>query len=223
MLKLYKGISSNEPGIIDSDLAKFLGLGTKRINETARRNLFDGQQLRYQMSDSDFNSIKSRVRGGRRYTPFVYTFRGVVMIISRLRLNLGEQHRATILRVFNEDSFPIIDYGEGRPEEHIIGSIKTALNGIWDLHIHYPVKTHAGRMYFLDAYIPSMNIAIEVDENHHAYKKKRDALRQEEIEKSIGCRFVRFSEADTVCQCINMILREIIGTNQRLNCDHKGG
>jgi hypothetical protein len=48
--------------------------------------------------------------------------------------------------------------------------------------------------YFLDAYDPYNNIALEVDERHHFKQGKlsdKDLKRQEEIEKFLGCKFIR--------------------------------
>jgi len=49
--------------------------------------------------------------------------------------------------------------------------------------------------YFVDGYIPEKKVVIEVDEPHH-FKRDgnytvRDICRQKEIEKELGCRFIR--------------------------------
>jgi len=49
--------------------------------------------------------------------------------------------------------------------------------------------------YFLDAYDPIANVALEVDEEHHFDRNgnllERDITRQKEIEKILGCEFIR--------------------------------
>lgn len=52
------------------------------------------------------------------------------------------------------------------------------------------------RKYILDWYIPELNLAIEYDEQHHKTNKnkKSDIARQEEIEKELGCKFLRYTE-----------------------------
>ncbi len=47
--------------------------------------------------------------------------------------------------------------------------------------------------YFLDGYIPELNIAIEFDEAKHRLKTERDMTRQLEIEKELGCLFFRIT------------------------------
>jgi hypothetical protein len=49
--------------------------------------------------------------------------------------------------------------------------------------------------YFLDGYVPELNLAIEVDESHHFDKNgsysQHDVLRQKEIEEALKCSFER--------------------------------
>lgn len=49
--------------------------------------------------------------------------------------------------------------------------------------------------YFLDAYDPIFNVALEIDEKHHFDHKgnlvERDEIRQKQIEKLLGCKFIR--------------------------------
>lgn len=50
-----------------------------------------------------------------------------------------------------------------------------------------------GGKYFIDWYIPELKLAIEYDECHHVYNKN-DKARQDEIERELGCRFIRYKE-----------------------------
>jgi hypothetical protein len=49
--------------------------------------------------------------------------------------------------------------------------------------------------YFLDAYDPIKNVALEVDEAHHFDRNgnllERDKVRQSQIEEALGCKFIR--------------------------------
>lgn len=47
---------------------------------------------------------------------------------------------------------------------------------------------------FLDGYIPELNVAIEVDEKAHRYKRVEDYLREEEIKSRLGCEFIRIRD-----------------------------
>ena len=49
----------------------------------------------------------------------------------------------------------------------------------------------------IDYYIPSLNITIEYDENGHAsYKYEEREGRQKEIEKELGCKFIRVTDKE---------------------------
>ena len=45
--------------------------------------------------------------------------------------------------------------------------------------------------YRIDGYDPVNNVAVEIDEAHHATQKKSDLIRQRKIEKALGCKFFR--------------------------------
>ena len=48
--------------------------------------------------------------------------------------------------------------------------------------------------YRLDWYIPELNLAIEFDESGHINRTELDAFRQAQIEKHLGCRFLRYTD-----------------------------
>ena len=69
----------------------------------------------------------------------------------------------------------------------------------------YPILT-----YRIDFYIPSLNIAIEYDENNHAsYTYEQHELRQELIEKELGCRFIRVNDKESDEYNIGYIIKEM--------------
>jgi very-short-patch-repair endonuclease len=45
--------------------------------------------------------------------------------------------------------------------------------------------------YFVDYYEPDLNLVIEWDEPHHKYRREKDKIRQERIEKKLNCIFIR--------------------------------
>ena len=64
--------------------------------------------------------------------------------------------------------------------------------------------------YKIDFYIKSLNIAIEYDENDHRnYSYERHEGRQREIEKELGCRFIRISDKNTDEYNIGYVIKEI--------------
>ena len=64
--------------------------------------------------------------------------------------------------------------------------------------------------YKIDFYIKSLNIAIEYDENDHRnYSYERHQGRQREIEKELGCRFIRISDKNTDEYNIGYVIKGI--------------
>lgn len=63
--------------------------------------------------------------------------------------------------------------------------------------------------YRIDLYIPSYNIAIEIDEAEHKYKKDYDTIRQKYIEKQIHCKFIRVNEGESCGSVIARITKEL--------------
>ena len=70
-------------------------------------------------------------------------------------------------------------------------------------NIHIQHAMNGGEFYikelccWLDGYDADNNIAYEYDEKHHFYKgelRKKDLIRQKEIEKIIGCEFIRIRD-----------------------------
>ncbi len=54
--------------------------------------------------------------------------------------------------------------------------------------------------YWVDYYEPTLNLVIEYDEKRHTYSiyKDRDVIRQNEIIKYLGCKFIRIKETDSL-------------------------
>ena len=64
--------------------------------------------------------------------------------------------------------------------------------------------------YRIDYYISNLNIAIEYDENNHKnYSYKAHEGRQKEIEKELGCRFIRVSDKNSDEYNIGLVIKEI--------------
>lgn len=63
--------------------------------------------------------------------------------------------------------------------------------------------------YRVDFFIPEYNLAIEYDESYHELKIKEDSEREKEINKILGCDFVRCSYKDSNIKNIIKILKEI--------------
>ena len=75
--------------MLDSDIAALYGVELRALNQAVKRNIerfpFD---FMFQLTDEEWNSLRSQIvisksnRGGRRYTPFVFTEQGISMLSS---------------------------------------------------------------------------------------------------------------------------------------------
>lgn len=90
--------------IIDSDLAHFFKVETKVLNQAANRNSKRfPSEFRFQISQSDFNSLKSQFvtsKGGVRKLPWAYTEHGIAMMATLLRNETAIAMSIEIVRAF---------------------------------------------------------------------------------------------------------------------------
>ena len=63
--------------------------------------------------------------------------------------------------------------------------------------------------YKVDGYIKELNLVIEYDESYHIYTEKEDNIRQNQIEKTLNCRFLRLSSEDTNAKNIGLVFGEM--------------
>ena len=66
--------------------------------------------------------------------------------------------------------------------------------------------------YFIDGYIPELNLALEYDEYHHnkPSQKIKDETRELDIKSELGCDFLRFNYKLTNKEIINILFDHII-------------
>jgi len=102
--------------MLDTDLAKFYQVETKRLNEAVKRNIdrFPSEFM-FQLTEKEYTALGSQIvtsslrsqiatskngRGGRRYLPFAFTEHGVVMLSSVLNSKFATQINIAIVKAF---------------------------------------------------------------------------------------------------------------------------
>ena len=79
-----------------------------------------------------------------------------------------------------------------------------------DIEFQKSIQNKKGTNYKIDCYIPSLNIAIEYDENGHAnYTYEAHEGRQKEIEKELGCKFIRVTDKESDEYNIGLVIKEL--------------
>lgn len=94
--------------ILDSDLARLYECvnGTKDINKAVKRNIEKfPENFMFQLTDEEYDNLRfqsgtSKVRGGRRYNPYVFTEQGVAMLSSVLRSEVAIKMSIQIINAF---------------------------------------------------------------------------------------------------------------------------
>lgn len=93
--------------MLDSDLADLYGVTTKALNQAVKRNADRfPDDFAYQLTLQEFASLRSQFvtsntgRGGRTYTPIVFTEHGVAMLSSVLNSPQAVRVNIEIMRAF---------------------------------------------------------------------------------------------------------------------------
>ena len=73
------------------------------------------------------------------------------------------------------------------------------------------IKQYNVLNYRIDYYIPSLNVAIEYDENAHKdYTYEQHELRQKFIEEELGCKFIRVIDKNNDDYNIGLVIKQLL-------------
>ncbi len=92
--------------MLDSDLASIYGVTTIRLNEQFRRNRDRfPQDFAFQLTAEEWENLRSqnaisRLHGGRRYLPWVFTEHGALMLANVLKSQIAIEASVRVVRVF---------------------------------------------------------------------------------------------------------------------------
>lgn len=163
--------------------------------------------IKQQNLDENNYFVKSSYKDKKNESRICYdcTLNGVKMLIDNFRnyknkFKLIEWYESHTNRNDN-----IILYE--RKEIEFINALEQVLNPLSIIGIsQYQIL-----QYHIDYYIPSIRLAIEYDENDHKYYTyEKQELRQEKIEKELGCKFIRLSDGNDNYYNIGLVVKEIM-------------
>jgi len=93
--------------MLDSDLAVLYGVELRSLNQAVKRNTGRfPQDFMFQLTDKEWDFLRSQIvisknnRGGRRYTPYVFTEQGVSMLSSVINSKRAIEVNINIMRAF---------------------------------------------------------------------------------------------------------------------------
>jgi hypothetical protein len=93
--------------MLDADLAELYGVSVKRLNQQVTRNRerFPSDFM-FQLNSNEYKGLRLQIatskkgRGGRRYTPYVFTEHGAIMAATVLNSERAVQMSVFVVRAF---------------------------------------------------------------------------------------------------------------------------
>lgn len=179
-----------EKWYIASDIAKCLGY--KRPNNAIKQNCKNAILKEKIIKDSM----------GRLQNANIINQGDILRLIFKSK-TISKKIKQDIVKLFRfEDKFIF----EDRKEILFLDQLERALEplGIKGTR-QYPILN-----YRIDYYIPSLNIAVEYDENsHNHYTYEQHGGRQVIIEKELGCKFIRVTDDFDNSYNIGLVIKNI--------------
>lgn len=98
-----------------------------------------------------------------------------------------------------------------RLESMVLYALHYALRDV-EIRSQYPVIDGSNH-YYIDAYLPAMKLAVEVDEPHHANQIHYDQQRQDFIQKTLNCDFIRINCDSSIYEQVDAIVSRVKSAN----------
>ena len=193
-----RGIEINgEPWLVGKDLAEVLGYKNAR------------DALSKHVDEEDKGVAKCDTpRGSQEMV--VIKERGVLSLLQRSRLSNTQKQE--LIKSLNLTEKIILT---SRKEIDFVDQLEETLKP-FNLT---GIRQYKIGSYKLDYYIPSLNLAIEYDENDHkSYSYEAHEGRQKEIEDILKCRFIRVTDNNTNNFNIGLVLKEMFKMWEGLAC-----
>lgn len=154
----------------------------------------------------DFFILSSyKDKSGKENKCYICTVSGVKLLLDNFR---NYKNKYNLLKWYENNSSKndnIILYE--RKEIEFINALDQVLSPLSIIGI----RQYQILQYHIDYYIPSIRLAIEYDENDHKYYTyEKQELRQEKIEKELGCKFIRLSDGNDNYYNIGLVVKEIM-------------
>lgn len=170
-------IEDNQVMVKAYELAKFVNI--KNIREIIKKYTDDERRLVSTITSRGKQKINYLTESGIKR--LLCSSRKPMSVLLSRELGINIQHKY----VHIETSFVIYIkktfLGEEILEQYIIGN------------------------YILDLYFPKYNLAIEIDEDAHKFKRENDYVKEEYIRNRIGCKLLRIKESENIFEALNCI------------------
>ena len=206
------GFGENCRVISVKSVSEIHGVTVKSINQSIKRNIQEfeiGIDLLDLCDEKEFlkdiaKQLKIQLSNGMKHF-YVLSERGYLKFYSLLR-NKNEDILMAVKSYFKNDKLCYDSFVQNK-EIRFRDRLSTILK---NFNIDTKYQYSVGK-YFIDIYIPSLNVAIEYDENNHKnYTYEQHELRQKEIEMELGCHFIRVSDEYNIDTAIGIVLNKLM-------------
>ena len=211
------GFGEGQKVILTKTIAEIHEMVIKEINKLIKHNIeefefgIDILDLKTELYQGCIlqNGLLTKAQWGNSKNVYLLNEKGYLKFYSLIR-NKNEKILNKLLKEYfdSKSNVTFIHNKEIRFRE----KLKEALSAfhINDIEFQKSIQNNKGTNYRIDCYIPSLNIAIEYDENGHAnYTYEEHEGRQKEIEEMLKCRFIRVSDKNTHEYNIGLVIKKM--------------
>lgn len=178
-------------------------------NSKPLRNIRDYQKIKVKNSDVLINNFRKLNNAGEIFI----TKDGIMQLIYNSK-NISNYRKNNFIKflqnnnLINNNKYYISDRNEIKFLDKLEESLESfCIKGKRQYPVHNKEKD---TNYRIDYYIPSLNIAIEYDENGHTnYTYEQQEGRQKYIENKLDCKFIRVNDKKSDEYNIGFIIKEI--------------
>mgnify|MGYP000981975307 CR=1 FL=1 len=197
--------------LLADDISKIHRKETKRVNEQFKRNRerFEIEKDFFELTRQEYVKLMKanlEILGSNTKNIFLFTKCGYLKLTKTFANNAEYKIIKKVYEFIGGDENIDIYVSNERFEISFFKLLKKALKEIDVKLIHqYYVSG-----YRIDFFLPEYKLAIEYDEEHHKSRTKEDKIREREISKEIGCKFIRCSYKEDNIKNLMKILKEIV-------------
>lgn len=205
--KEYKGV----PVLTVWDISEVHNRKAKTIGQSFsrnRKNLIENEDY-YIVDKAQLSELKIEIKTiipNNVKTVILFTSSGYLKLVKTFVNNTEYKVIKKVYEFLGGNENIDIYVSNERLEISFFKLLKEALKEIDVKLIHQ----HYVSGYRIDFFLPEYNFAIEYDEEHHKLRTKEDKVREREISKEIGCKFIRCSYKDSNIKNLMKVLKETV-------------
>lgn len=183
-------------------VAEILGIKNVRDNVSKMNSNQVIKLTNSDLKDVDFRKLSNR---GENFL----SEQGLSILISKTN-KISSSDKQSIIEVFRDNEYNIDLIALSRDEIEFLDLLESVLEPFG----YNCIRQYNCNDYRIDLYIEDLKVAIEYDENNHSnYSYESQEGRQKEIEKSLGCRFIRVGDKNSHAYNVGLIMKQLLIRN----------